>query len=188
MASHKGDGPVPKRVIAPVPTREGCVRLLQERDLDQTRSWRNRDEIRKWFRNTDPIAPSQHTAWFQNYLAKVDDYTFVIEHQGTAVGQIALYNLNLVDRTAEIGRIVIGDSSFAGRGLAREALEILLGLARKIFDLNQIYLEVRSENERAIALYRRCGFAITTMDNEFVKMSYRLPSMHTTHMFQDAAA
>lgn len=168
---------MPKKAVAPIPTREGCIRLLHERDLDATRAWRNQDHIRKWFRSTQRIEAEQHRAWFASYLLKENDYTFVIEYRGIPVGQIALYNFDAENRSAEIGRIVIGNSEFAGRGLAREAVDALLHLGRNFFGLQTIHLEVRSDNDRAIALYNRCGFVVTHADPEFTQMAYQVPSL-----------
>lgn len=169
---------MPKKPVAPITTREGCIRLLQERDLDETRAWRNQDHIRKWFRSTQQIEAEQHRAWFRSYSQKENDYTFVIEFRGIPVGQIALYNFDQNDLSAEIGRIVIGSSQFSGRGLAREAVEALLHLAKNFFGLQKVRLEVRSDNDRAIALYDRCGFVVTRADDEFTQMEYHVPSLN----------
>ena len=50
-----------------------------------------------------------HTAWFNEYLTRSDDHMFIIESEGTPVGQIGLYHI-ADDRTdAEFGRLMIGD-------------------------------------------------------------------------------
>ena len=43
--------------------REKLVHRIAEADLPLTRAWRNRDEIRRWFRTSDPIGEAQHAAF-----------------------------------------------------------------------------------------------------------------------------
>ena len=54
--------------------------------------------------------------------------------------------------------MMIGDDSFLRKGCALEAVEILVQEAGPGLGLSEIYLEVRSQNAAAIALYQRAGF------------------------------
>lgn len=167
---------MPKRSIQPIATTFGVLRMLTKEDLPKTLSWRNQEEIRKWFKNSAVIEDVQHKQWFALYLQKEDDFTFIIEASGVPIGQIALYGLQTECRTAEIGRIMIGDSKFAGQGIAKESIEALLRFSKEELSLDSVHLEVLHSNERAIGLYKKCGFVVTNLTNELVLMSRRLPS------------
>ena len=45
-----------------------------------------------------------------------------------------------------------------GQGIGKRLMEMLLDFAEKT-EIEQLYLDVRADNERAISLYRRFGFA-----------------------------
>ena len=167
---------MPKRSIQPISTTFGVLRMLKKEDLPKTLFWRNQEEIRKWFKNSAIIEDVQHKQWFALYCEKEDDFTFIIEACGVPVGQIALYGLQTEGRTAEIGRIMIGEPKFAGKGIAKESIEALLRFSREELRLDCVNLEVLDSNERAIALYKKCGFVVTNLTNELVLMTRRLSS------------
>lgn len=152
-----------KRSIGPYEGRRVRLRSLEAADLPLTMLWRNKERCRTAFRSTDPITEEDHRLWFEGYEQKEDDFVFVIESKhlpgrlsGVRIGQISLYHVT--SQEAELGRMMIGDDSFLRKGCALEAVEILVQEAGPGLGLSEIYLEVRSQNAAAIALYQRAGF------------------------------
>jgi len=153
-----------KRAVSPL-ARDGCrLRLLEESDIERLRCWRNQDHIRKWFVHSEPIEPDRQRAWWDAYRFRDDDYVFVIEEVAEglgAVGAVALYHIDHEQKRAECGRLMIGEPAARGRGLARTATELVIEFAFDQLGLREVYLEVFSDNEPAIGLYRSCGFEET---------------------------
>jgi diamine N-acetyltransferase len=149
----------------------GAVKLrpLAEADLDLTLSWRNRDDVRIWFRTSQRIEPSQHRAWFAQYASKDDDLVFVVEFEGAPVGQASVYHIDRADRTAEVGRFITAPEA-RGRGLMDRACEELLRFCADVLQLGSVYLEVKEDNDRAIGLYLRHGFKEEGRRDGFVRM------------------
>ena len=145
--------------------KDGCrIRLLEKTDIERLRCWRNRDHIRKWFVHSAPIEPDQQRAWWDAYRSRPDDYMFVIEDVAEglgAVGAAALYNIDCERNRAEYGRMMIGESAARGRGLARTATRLVIEFAFDHLGLGEVYLEVFSDNDPAVAIYRSCGFEET---------------------------
>jgi diamine N-acetyltransferase len=167
---------VPKRSIAPLTEGRVRLRLLEARDLPLTLAWRNQDHIRRWFFSTDVIAPEQHRGWFARYQERDDDFVFVIEETQTLqrpVGQTALYHVDWSAGRAEFGRLMIGDPAASGIGLARLATSRLLAEAHGPLNLREVYLECRTDNARAIAVYTACGFHEDSRGNGVVRMISR---------------
>ncbi len=86
-----------------------------------------------------------------------DGMGFVIEADGKCIGQCALFAVDGVARTAELG-ITIGDKAYWGRGYGRETVTLLMGYGFRHHNLHRIHLKVHAVNERAIRCYRACGF------------------------------
>lgn len=126
-----------------------------------TRDWRNQDHVRRWFLHSAVISPEQHAGWYATYRDRDDDFVFIIEDaaERRPVGQIAIYNIDWNAGTGEFGRLMIGDPSASGRGLALAATEALVAEAFGSWGLRRLRLEVLEENHAATHIYRRCGFA-----------------------------
>lgn len=150
-----------------------ALRLIDERDLPTTLEWRNRDDARVWFKTQDKIAPDAHRAWFERYRGKDDDYLFVVEVDGRAVGQCAVYGIDHTDGSAEVGRFLAAPGE-SGRGYMRRSCALLTRLAADALGLRYLFLEVLENNARAIKVYAACGFVEEQRGGGLVRMGLRL--------------
>lgn len=82
---------------------------------------------------------------------------FAIEADGKCIGNCGLFEINETARTCELG-ITIGDKDYWGQGYGRDAVKLLLDYAFRLRNFRRVWLEVHSENERAIRAYKACGF------------------------------
>ena len=57
-----------------------------------------------------------------------------------------------------------------GRGIGSKLMELLLNFAKES-EIEIVYLEVRSDNERAISLYRKFGFSTIGIYKKFFKIN-----------------
>ncbi len=167
---------MPKLKLPPIVGDRIILRLLEQNDLPLTLLWRNQDKVRKWFINTDVIQEDKHLAWFERYMKLDNDFIFVIlakDLENLPVGQISLYNINWEISRAEYGRLMIGPPIAKGKGYARQATTLLLDFAFNILNLNVVFLEVKSDNKSAIAIYESAGFSITKQSSNLTTMTIR---------------
>lgn len=163
-----------KRIVQPIESNTVRLRLLEEADLEMTLGWRNQDEVRKWFYTSSVLTFEQHRNWVMNsYMPRDNDFIFVIESKihGWPVGQISIYDIDFEKRRGEYGRVMIGEAAASGKGLAREATRLILEFAFEVLGLDEVYLSVFASNERAIALYKACGFSVDGEEDGSLKMS-----------------
>jgi diamine N-acetyltransferase len=149
------------------------LRLLRKDDLPLTLRWRNQDHIRRWFFFSDLITPEQHASWFEQYREHDDDFVFIIEDiqaGNRPVGQVALYHIEWAQRRAEFGRLMIGEASAAGKGLAFAATQLALRIAFQDLALQELFLEVFADNQRAIAIYTGAGFRAKEQRGDVIEM------------------
>lgn len=162
-----------KPSLAPV-VRDGVrLRLLEEADLPLTLAWRNRDDVRQWFFSSAVIDLDQHRAWYHRYRDNANDLVFIVEETERlhrAVGQVSLYRIDEVERSAEFGRLMIGDPAARGCGLGLAATQLALEIAAGPLGLRRVRLETTTSNRRALEIYRACGFVETGRDREVVTM------------------
>ncbi len=126
------------------------------------RRLRNHPDVKKWFRSKDEITKTQQKRWFEKYLNDPDDVMFAIFRESDEfIGANAIYNID-GNGLAEYGRILI-DPKLRGRGFGYKATCAAIQIARDQMNLQQLVLEVYADNEKAISLYRKCGFIETDM-------------------------
>lgn len=137
------------------------LRQVQQEDLNYLISWRNKNEIRKWFFNQETISLNQQEIWFKNYLNNDKDIMFIIEEVQdikAPIGSCALYNINSETQTAEFGRLIIGDFNARKKGFGLKSVKLICNFGFSYLGLTKISLEVFKENSSAIRIYQQAGF------------------------------
>ncbi len=137
------------------------LRQVEKNDLYSLLLWRNDDNIRKWFFDNKTITLKKQYLWYEKYLQNDTDIMFIIDEKSeleTAIGSVALYNLNTQKKQAEFGRLMIGNKNAMGKGFGLECTSAVCDFGFNNLNLNKIYLEVYERNTRAIKIYEQAGF------------------------------
>lgn len=164
-----------KRNIEPFGNELVNLRLIEEKDLETTLSWRNRDEVRIWFKTSNPLSWDQHYAWYKRYINKDNDFLFIVEVDGHPVGQASVYDIDWVSGSAEVGRFLAAPEG-KGRGYIGQACAELIRACAGRLGLRYIFLEVLENNERAIRLYERNDFVEEQRYEGLIRMGLTLNS------------
>lgn len=82
----------------------------------------------------------------------------VVEHNGTLVGHAILDPLKLAVTAHVVCLTIAIHEGYQGRGLGRQLMTHLISWTRAHPKIEKFELQVRSSNERAIALYKSLGF------------------------------
>lgn len=153
------------------------LRLITKADLPSTRDWRN--VARRWFVDSRIITEDGHMSWYQHYSEKSDDYVFIVELNDVGyekLGQVAIYNIDLVRKSAEVGRFLV-NPDHSGKNYMKTACAGIIKFAFDILGLEYLYLEVYQNNEIARHIYHSCGFEIEPeqkgKDPDLLKMAIR---------------
>ena len=84
-------------------------------------------------------------------------YKIVSGNTNEMIGTIELFRINREKKTATIGRFLISEK-FRGKGLGKNALNLLVDKGFKEFGLEEMNLRVFDFNEGAIKCYEKVGF------------------------------
>lgn len=138
------------------------LRMLQESDCIGMLEWINDPEINQYFRFDSSSFNHKKVLEFikeSEDLAKAGVcYHFAVadEKDNGYLGTISLKN---IDKEAKSGEYAISLRKRAqGQGIAFEATNALLKTAFVTLNLNRVYLNVLSDNSKAIRFYERYGF------------------------------
>lgn len=146
---------------------------LQETHIGLTFMARNLQHIRKWFLTSEPLTWENHLNWFNNYKEKLNDIVFIIfdeTNNKKPVGQVALYDINYKDSVAEYGRCMVWDEEATGKGLLEKSTKILMDISKNELKINKWVLDVKSDNSKAIHVYKKLGFKDTSTNNDTIRM------------------
>jgi len=156
------------------------LRALEPTDLDQLYSWENDATIWSVSGTLAPfsrfvleqyLASSHQDIYSNKQLRLMIDLTVNDEEEGETesrgIGCIDLFDFDPKNRKAGVG-ILIADRADRGKGYATEALNLLVEYGFDVLDLHQIYSNVRVDNENSVALFKRIGFEITGLKQDWV--------------------
>lgn len=119
-----------------------------------------------------PLTEEQLERYFDNYVIKEKDTLFVYKiinvETSEMVGTIELNEKDRTNKIGRIGRFLIGEESYRGKGTGKEALKEAIRIGFEKLKLNKITLGVFDFNISAIRCYESVGFVI-----EEYKESYR---------------
>lgn len=138
------------------------LRRVEEKDAEGMFEWMHDPEIQKGFRFNAAEKDMESIIHFIQHadiqLIDGNDIHYTIaDEDDEYLGTISLKEIDLTDRRAEYAISLRRKAQ--GRGIAAEATREILRVAFEEYGLEKVYLNVLSENERAIRLYERMGFA-----------------------------
>lgn len=164
-----------KLSLPPVYGQFTRLRLLEERDLEMIRGWRNKPRARRWFNFSEEISPDAHCAWYDKYSQSADDYMFIcedMERDMLPVAVAGVYNFNWDKRTAEIGRFVVGEQSALGTKVINDVHPPMFKLFESI-GLREFHCEVKKDNHLALRMFNDLGYKHSSFGDQMVYLTYR---------------
>ena len=176
-----------KRILQPFGNSTVQLRLITEADLSVTLGWRNRDDVRVWFKTSKVITMDQHRAWFAQYASRDDDFLFVVEANGRPAAQASVYRIDWNEKTAEVGRFIAAPEA-RGLGYVGLACTELLRFCALALNLKSVVLEVKEDNTRAIQLYERNGFREEDRSHGLIRMSLSLAQIIESEIYREGYA
>ena len=111
----------------------------------------------------------QQRKWFKKQKDSKGSSFFVIEVDKKPVGNIALIEINKIDKNAGVF-IVIGEKEYWGCGVSQKALEYITKYGFRKLLLHKIWLQVYEPNIAAIKCYEKFGFEIEGEHTEMVRL------------------
>lgn len=137
------------------------LREFREEDLSGMRSWMIDEASTRYLGGNTLLPPTWEMS--EQTLRRLLEgdaggYNWVIaEKEGLCyLGQISLILVDSLNRRAELTLVMAPDQ--AGKGYAREGVRLAVRFAFRQLNLHRVYLKVAAANERAVRLYKGCGF------------------------------
>ena len=141
------------------------LRPLERDHLARCVAWFNDPDVTYFLARDEPLTMAEEERWFADYRSKVDEEIYAIEVAGDHIGNVGLHGIDRANRRASLG-IVIGEKDQWSKGHGTDAVRTVLRYAFRDLHLHKVNLDVLDYNDRAIRLYKRCGFAVEGLRRE----------------------
>jgi RimJ/RimL family protein N-acetyltransferase len=155
------------------------LKPIDESDIEWLRETRNK--YKDHFFDAGEISKEQQKQWYSRYREiEGKDQMFIIQlKNGTNIGTVAVYNIDVSTRTADFGRFLLIDE-YRHHGYAEEAVQCLMDYCWNTLRLWKIKLSVFLDNIDALAIYARSGFKTTSrpiilLENVNEKVDFKKP-------------
>ncbi|KGP71228.1 GNAT family N-acetyltransferase [Pontibacillus yanchengensis] len=142
------------------------VRLerFTQQDFDLLLSWvESKTFMHQWTGNyfTYPLTREQ----LEGYIEGANEpgatkyiYKAVEENTGHTIGHISITKIDWNNQSGRIGRVLIGDKRFLGKGIGKEMVHKATAIAFDILQLHRVSLGVFDFNISAFHTYEKVGY------------------------------
>jgi UDP-4-amino-4,6-dideoxy-N-acetyl-beta-L-altrosamine N-acetyltransferase len=144
------------------------LRPMQAQDLERVRRWRNAPHVRRTMAFQELITPSMQQVWW-NELNRAENYYYVIEHQGEAIGVIHAKDIDWAMKTAETG-IFVGNRAYLGTFVPVLAVLALMDELFEELEFETLTAKVMEAQRQTMEFNRRLGYETVSASDGFCKM------------------
>lgn len=132
---------------------------LKRSDFKQLINWINSEEfLIQWSGNafTYPLNDQQ----LEQYIESTNTLAFKVidEDSKEVIGHISLGQIDNINRSARIGKVLVGDTKMRGRSIGKHMMKAVLHVAFEELKLHRVTLGVYDFNTSAISCYEKIGF------------------------------
>lgn len=131
------------------------IRPFELKDIGQKVQWINDASNNKFLHYELPLTREKTRRWFISHQGSQIRRDMVIQADGHAVGILGL--LAIEKGSAEY-YVTLGESSYKGKGIAKQASKLLLKDAFQQLSLKKVYAFTEVRNIAAQRLFEHCGF------------------------------
>jgi len=142
------------------------LRTLEDTDLDFLFSLENDKSLWAVSGTTEPFSLADLANYISHAkqdIAIAEQFRFVIDWQGKAIGCIDLYEYNFKKQNAGVGVVILKE--FRRKGFAKLSLTLLIKYAWEKLDLKQLHTGIFSNNKASMALFQSVGFEMVRQNN-----------------------
>lgn len=132
---------------------------LKRSDFKQLINWIDSEEfLIQWSGNafTYPLNDQQ----LEQYIESKNTLAFKVidEESKEVIGHISLGQIDNINKSARIGKVLVGDTKMRGRSIGKHMMKAVLHIAFEELKLHRVTLGVYDFNTSAISCYEKIGF------------------------------
>ncbi|HDR4537821.1 TPA: GNAT family N-acetyltransferase [Bacillus cereus] len=135
------------------------LEIFKKSDFKQLINWINSEEfLIQWSGNafTFPLDEQQ----LDKYIESANTLAFKVvdEETSDAIGHISLGQIDNINKSARIGKVLVGNTKMRGHSIGKHMMKAVLHIAFDELKLHRVNLGVYDFNTSAISCYEKIGF------------------------------
>ncbi|MGX5477942.1 GNAT family N-acetyltransferase [Bacillus thuringiensis] len=135
------------------------LKTFKKSDFKQLIIWINSEEfLIQWSGNafTFPLDEQQ----LEKYIESANTLAFKVVDEETSdvIGHISLGQIDNINKSARIGKVLVGNTKMRGRSIGKHMMKAVLHIAFDELKLHRVTLGVYDFNISAISCYEKIGF------------------------------
>jgi diamine N-acetyltransferase len=151
------------------------LRALEPDDVDFLYKWENDPETWRVSNTRMPVSKFLLASYIKSCdkdFWESKEMRLIIEnHEGKPIGSLELFDFDPYHMRAGLG-IIIFDMSDRRKGLASQALELIMEYACNVLGIYQLYANVAESNQPSIELFKKMGFETIGLKKQWLKIPY----------------
>lgn len=156
------------------------LRPVEFSDLSKIKSWRNDPSLMKYFREYRFFSDTQEEQWYKKMINDNCFEFFIIEcKKGFPIGITGLTYIDWLNRHADVHFYIGHQKQWIDKIYAPEAFDLIIDHGFNKFNLNKLWAEIYSIDEKKLKFFQDCGFKIDAnlREHYFYNGKY-----HTSHI------
>jgi diamine N-acetyltransferase len=141
-------------------------RAVERNDLKLLLEMRYDEEINEQLFSVFPLSMENQESWLESLNNKIDYKIFIIEIENEVIGYVRLNNIDFLNRRVEVGIDI--SEKFRGLGYGKKSYNALINYCFSYLNIRKIYLYVFEDNEKALSVYKSCGFEVEAVLKEHI--------------------
>ncbi|WP_448163261.1 GNAT family N-acetyltransferase [Bacillus mobilis] len=135
------------------------LETFKKSDFKQLIDWIDSEEfLIQWSGNA--FAYPLNEQQLENYIESSNTLAFKVidEESKKVIGHISLGQIDNINKSARIGKVLVGDTKMRGRSIGKHMMKAILQVAFEELKLHRVTLGVYDFNTSAISCYEKIGF------------------------------
>ena len=139
-----------------------AIRAIEIEDLEIIKSWRNDEQLRKYFREYREFSMTQKKDWYFNMLKSPNFEMFVIIdlNDDQVIGVTGITYIDWPNRHADVHFYIGKNSEWIDKTYAPKAIKLILNYGFNILNLNKLWAEIYEIDTKKLSFFRSIGFEI----------------------------
>jgi hypothetical protein len=135
------------------------LRRIKKDDLARIMNWRMDPEVTKYMYTDPKLNLEKQLDWYERIIDRSTESYWLIVMDDTSIGVLNLSEIDIVNRRCSWA-YYIGDTSFRGRGIARNLECNIYDYVFEVLDFNKLCCEVFTFNDKVISIHKKFGSEI----------------------------